>query len=106
MVEALNRGGIGLVLIAFCGPAAAGDWAVDSFCAEVQRVTAGTGVQAELVIHKTTGAYRASKPGIFCINSPSSAGDRWPRPTSSYPSDALAYMISVPALVSASLSAR
>ena len=64
MVDTLKRGGIGLVAIAVCRAAAAGDWAVDSFCAEVQRVTAETNVQAELVIHRTSGAYRASKPGI------------------------------------------
>jgi len=43
---------------------AADNWALDTFCAEVQRVTAQTSVKAKLTVHSTTGAYRASKPGI------------------------------------------
>jgi hypothetical protein len=43
---------------------AAADWPLDTFCKEVQRVTAETSIAAQLEIHQTTGAYRASKPGI------------------------------------------
>jgi len=46
-------------------PAAlADDWPVATFCAEVQRVTAENTVDARLTVHRTSGAYRASKPGI------------------------------------------
>lgn len=44
--------------------ASAADWPPDTFCQNVQRVTAETSVKAELVIHPTSGAYRASKPSI------------------------------------------
>lgn len=43
---------------------AAADWQLDTFCKEVQRVTAETAVEAQLVVHPTSGAYRASKPSI------------------------------------------
>jgi hypothetical protein len=54
----------GLWLAASANAASAGNWAIDGFCREVQRVTAESRVNAELVIHATSGAYRASKPGI------------------------------------------
>jgi hypothetical protein len=54
-----------LALILGSGTApAAGNWAVDTFCSEVQRVTAQTNVKANLTIHKTSWEYRHSKPGI------------------------------------------
>ncbi len=43
---------------------ATGTWDINTFCAEVQRVTAETNVEANLTIHKTSWAYRHSKPGI------------------------------------------
>lgn len=41
-----------------------GQWGVDAFCSEVQRVTAQTAVQSNLTIHPTPWDYRHSKPGI------------------------------------------
>jgi hypothetical protein len=64
MIRLLGLYGIGLLLAAAGSTAAADDWALNSFCQEVQRVTAETQIKAELVIHKTSGGYRASKPGI------------------------------------------
>jgi len=43
---------------------AAENWAIDTFCTEVQRVTAQTSVKSTLVVHKTSWDYRHSKPGI------------------------------------------
>ncbi len=43
---------------------ATGTWDIDTFCSEVQRVTAGTSVKANLTIHETSWDYRHSKPGI------------------------------------------
>ena len=43
---------------------AANNWALDTFCSEVQRVTAETSIKANLTVHKTSWDYRHSKPGI------------------------------------------
>lgn len=53
-----------LLALASSDALAAGNWALDTFCTEVQRVTAETRVRSNLTIHQTSGAYRASKPGI------------------------------------------
>ena len=53
------------LLVLLSGSALAADnWAIDTFCAEVQRVTAETNVKANLTVHKTSWDYRYSKPGI------------------------------------------
>ncbi len=53
------------LLVLLSGSALAADnWAIDTFCAEVQRVTAETNVKASLTVHKTSWDYRYSKPGI------------------------------------------
>ena len=52
-----------LVLISD-SPLAAENWAIGTFCSEVQRVTAETSVKANLTVHKTSWDYRYSKPGI------------------------------------------
>ncbi|MEO7385483.1 MAG: hypothetical protein ABIX37_00960 [Gammaproteobacteria bacterium] len=53
------------LLVLLSGTALATDnWEIDTFCSEVQTVTAETNVKAQLVIHKTTWDYRHSKPGI------------------------------------------
>lgn len=59
-------GRFGLVLLAMiCVDARAADnWALDTFCAEVQQVTTQTSVPFTLVTHKTPWDYRHSKPGI------------------------------------------
>jgi len=54
----------GLLALASGGALAADDWTLDTFCSEVQRVTARTNVKANLTIHETSQDYRASKPGI------------------------------------------
>lgn len=55
-----------LLVLGLCsGSSQAGDnWALDTFCSEVQRVTARTSVKSNLTIHKTPWDYRYSKPGI------------------------------------------
>lgn len=59
------RSSIACVLALVAGSALAADnWAVETFCSEVQRVTAETGVDANLTVHKTSWDYRHSKPGI------------------------------------------
>lgn len=43
---------------------AADDWALETFCEEVQRVTAQTDVDVTLMTYTRTSDYRHSKPGI------------------------------------------
>lgn len=63
-MHALRRS-IGCLLALMSGSALAADnWALDTFCADVQRVTAETSVEANLTVHKTSWDYRHSKPGI------------------------------------------
>lgn len=64
MIKIALRQGLWLLLCAIAPAGAQDNWAIDTFCQEVQRVTAEPTVKAELVIHATSGAYRASKPGI------------------------------------------
>jgi len=54
------------------GLLAADNWTLDTFCSEVQRVTAQTNVKANLTIHQTSQDYRASKPGIEPVEIPQS----------------------------------
>jgi hypothetical protein len=64
MTLALRRSVLWLLALA-SGSAMAGDnWGLDTFCTEVQRVTAQTNVKPNLTIHKTSWDYRYSKPGI------------------------------------------
>lgn len=56
---------LAVLLVAAGGNAhAAENWALDTFCSEVQRATANTRVKANLTVHKTSWEYRHSKPGI------------------------------------------
>jgi len=64
MTDAFRNCAIGLLGLVSGTATAAGDWALETFCAEVQRVTAETDVRANLVIHQTPWDYRHSKPGI------------------------------------------
>ena len=52
-----------LALLSF-GALAADNWALATFCSEVQRVTAETSIKTNLTVHKTSWDYRHSKPGI------------------------------------------
>jgi hypothetical protein len=63
-MRTVSRGLIALAGLLAAGAAGAADWPLDTFCSEVQRVTAQPTVPWTLVTHPTTGAYRASKPGI------------------------------------------
>jgi len=64
VIHALRRS-IGCLLALMSGSALAADnWALETFCSEVQRVTAETSVKANLTVHKTSWEYRHSKPGI------------------------------------------
>ena len=64
MIPVLRRS-IGCLLALMSGSALAADnWALDTFCSEVQRVTAETSVKANLTVHQTSWEYRHSKPGI------------------------------------------
>ena len=65
---------LAVLLVAAGGNAhAAENWALDTFCSEVQRATANTRVKANLTVHKTSWEYRHSKPGI----EPGNAGLTW-----------------------------
>jgi hypothetical protein len=64
MMDTVKHCGLCLLLLAPGAPAAAQNWPLDTFCQEVQQLTAQPTVKAELVVHATSGAYRASKPGI------------------------------------------
>lgn len=62
-------GRYGLVLLALltmisANAQAAGNWALETFCAEVEQVTTQTTVPFTLVTHETPWDYRHSKPGI------------------------------------------
>ena len=59
------RHSIGCLLALISGSALATEnWALATFCSEVQRVTAETSIKANLTVHKTSWDYRHSKPGI------------------------------------------
>ena len=64
MIRTFRHCAIGLLGLLSGTAMAADNWALDQFCAEVQRVTAQTNVKANLVIHQTSWDYRHSKPGI------------------------------------------
>lgn len=55
---------LALLTVVAANARAAPDWALDTFCAEVERVTTQTTVPFTLVTHKTSWDYRHSKPGI------------------------------------------
>ena len=64
VIQRLQRS-IGCLLALISGSALAADnWALDTFCSEVQRVTAETSIKSNLTMHKTSWEYRHSKPGI------------------------------------------
>jgi hypothetical protein len=64
MTRSLGQFAACLLAFATSNALAADNWALDTFCTEVQRVTAQTGVRSNLTIHETSWDYRYSKPGI------------------------------------------
>ena len=64
MLDSLRGSIVSLLTLASFSAVAAENWALDTFCSEVQRVTAETSVKANLTVHKTSWDYRHSKPGI------------------------------------------
>lgn len=55
---------LALSALALPGISVAGNLDLDTFCSDVQRITAGTAISANLTIHETSESYRKSKPGI------------------------------------------
>ncbi len=64
MIDSFRSSTLCLLVLLSGSVLAADNWAIDTFCAEVQRVTAETNVKANLTVHKTSWDYRHSKPGI------------------------------------------
>ncbi|MEQ1801716.1 MAG: hypothetical protein ABL989_07340 [Gammaproteobacteria bacterium] len=64
MIHARLRNVLLVLTLISGGATAADNWVLDTFCSEVQRVTARTSVKANLTIHKTSWDFRHSKPGI------------------------------------------